>query len=220
MIISIDGPAGSGKSTVAELLSKKLGFIHFNSGSLFRGITVYLRKKNFDFKSITPESEIPSIKLKVSFDEEIMNVFVNNFDCTNELRDNEISFLTPIVSTNKNVRTIIDIFQRKFAKTHNIVVDGRDIGSHVFPNAEYKFYLDCSLEERAKRRFKEEKAKGNSISLEIIKNQIAERDEIDKHKKYAPLVIPDGAILVDSSNLTINQVLKKMLSCIKISKKP
>lgn len=215
MVISIDGPAGSGKSTVAEILSKKLGFIHFNSGSLFRAITVYLKHMGFDFNSITTECPVPNLKLDVKYKNGEMQCFVNDYNCTSKLRDNEISTLTPIVSTNINIRTLIDNFQRSFAQKNNLIIDGRDIGSHVFPNAEFKFYLECSLEERAKRRFKEEQAKHNKISLNEIMQQIAERDEIDKHKKYAPLVVPKGAIIIDSTNLTIDQVVNEMLKHIK-----
>ncbi len=216
MIISIDGPAGSGKSTVAHLLSKKLRFIHFNSGSLFRAVAVFLKENGYNFSHLTPECDMPKFNFKVEFKKDEMRVFVNDLNCTAHLRDNDISIFTASVSTNKHVRFQIDEFQRNFVKQHNVVVDGRDIGSHVFPDAEVKFYLDCSLTERAKRRFTEEQKKGNKIALKDVELQLAERDEIDKHKKYAPLVIPNGAIIIDSTNLTINQVLEQMLKHIKI----
>lgn len=215
MIITIDGPAGSGKSTVASVLSKKLGFIHFNSGSLFRAITVYLRHVNFDFNTLTSESEIIKMALKVKFEDGNMLVFVNKLNCTPFLRQNDISILTPKVSTNKWVRKLVDDFQHQFAKNNNLVIDGRDIGSFVFPNADFKFYLDCSLEERAKRRFKEEVAKGNKTTLKTIEHQIAERDKIDKTKKYCPLVVPDGAIVINSTTLSVEQVVGLMLDTIK-----
>lgn len=215
MIISIDGPAGSGKSTIAKILSEKLGFIHFNSGSLYRAVAVFLHESNFNFKTFNDDIKMPKFNFKVGFKNGTMLVSVNNLDCSKHLRDNEISVLSPKISTNKFVRVQIDDFQREFGKTHNIVVEGRDIGSHVFPNADFKFYLDCSLDERANRRLKEEKAKGNNITLKEIKAQIAERDEIDKHKKYAPLVVPEGAIIIDSTSLNIDQVVNTMLSYIK-----
>lgn len=214
MIIAIDGPAGSGKSTVAELLSKKLGFVHFNSGSLFRAVAVFLRETAFHTQALTSESAVPKFNFKVEFNEGVMRVFVNKLDCTPHLRDNEISILSAQISINKFVRAQIDDFERQFAKTHNIVMDGRDIGSHVFPDADFKFYLECSLDERAKRRQKEEKAKGNKLLLRDIKAQIAERDRLDKTKKYAPLVVPDGAIVIDSTALSIAQVVGKMVRII------
>lgn len=216
MVISIDGPAGSGKSTVAEILSKKLGFIHFNSGSLFRAVTVYLKHINYDFDKISPDCKMQNFDIKFDYKGDKMIVFVNKYNCTDHLRDNDISILSAKVSVNKHIRAIIDHCQLNFAIDHNLVIDGRDIGSHVFPNAEYKFYLDCSLEERAKRRLKEEQLKNNNVDLNQIIKEIAERDEIDKHKKYAPLVVPKGAIIIDSSALTIDQVVNEMLKHIKI----
>ena len=216
MIISIDGPAGSGKSTVAEVLSKKLGFIHFNSGSLFRAVAVYLKHLNYDFSKISPDYKMQNFNIKIDYKGDKMIVFVNKYNCTDHLRDNDISILSAQISVNKHTRSIIDHCMRNFALEHDLVVDGRDIGSHVFPDAEVKFYLDCSLEERAKRRFKEEQLKNNDIDFNQIINQIAERDEIDKHKKYAPLIIPKGAIIIDSTALTIDQVVNEMLKHIKI----
>ena len=212
MIISIDGPAGSGKSTVAELLSQKLGFVHFNSGAIFRGITAYLMSINFDFSTIKADSVLKDFVLKTEFVNGIQHVYVNNIDFTSKLRNNEVSVLTPIISTCKFIRNKIDNFQREFASHNDIVVDGRDVGSHVFPNADFKFYLDCSLEERANRRHKEELGKGSSITLEEIKQQIATRDKFDKEREIAPLVIPEGAIIVDSTNLNINQVVDTLYS--------
>ncbi len=214
MIITIDGPAGSGKSTVAKMLSKKLGFVHFNSGSIFRAVTVYLKHIDFDFASLTDDSPIKKLNIEAEFKKGEMFVRVNGLDCTPNLRDNEISLLTPTVSTNKHIRSMIDNFQRKFAKTNNLVIDGRDIGSHVFPNADVKFYLDCSLEERARRRFNEEKQKNSKITLDEIKSQIRARDKIDRHKKYAPLVVPEGAKRINSSHMTAEEVCNKMFDMI------
>lgn len=216
MIISIDGPAGSGKSTVAQLIAENLGFIHFNSGSLYRAITAYLLETNFNIEEITVNSQIPKLKLKTIMEQGVQHVYVNNVDFTDKLRLNEVSVLTPIVSTNKKIRKIIDDCQREFAKNHNIVVDGRDIGSFVFPDAEFKFYLDCDIHERAKRRFKEEKAKHTHITLKEIEEQIAKRDEIDKTKEIAPLVVPNNAIIIDSTDKSIDQVAKAIIDNIKI----
>ncbi len=216
MIISIDGPAGSGKSTVAEEVSKKLNFIHFNSGTLYRAVCCYLLDINFDINQIKPDDQMPHFTLKIEYKNNQQIVLVNGKDYSARFRDNLISILCPIVSTNKFVRAVVDKAQRNFAKKHNLVVDGRDIGSFVFPNAEFKFYLDCSLNERALRRFKEEKLKNPNITLKEIKAQLKARDEIDKHKLYAPLVVPNGAVIIDSTNLTIAQVVKKILQIVKI----
>ena len=215
MIITIDGPAGSGKSTVAEILAKELEFIHFNSGSLYRGVTAHFLSKNFDIESITSYSPIPDFKLKTEMINGIQHVIVNDYDYTPILRDNLISTLVPFVAANKFCREKIDECQKVFCSTHNVVMEGRDLGSFVFPNAEFKFYLDCSVKERARRRFNEEMAKKSKVTLKEIEKQLKERDKTDKSRKVAPLVVPKNAILVDSTNLNIDEVVALMLKNIK-----
>lgn len=210
MIITIDGPAGSGKSTVAEILAEKLKFIHFNSGSLYRGITAHLYAQNFDIEKITKNTVLPNLELQVKMIDNIQHVYVNNVDYTAELRKNHISTLVAYVGANKFCRSIIDDCQRNFCSSHNVVMEGRDLGSHVFPNAEFKFYLDCSIKERAKRRFLEEQSKNSNITLSEIEKQIEERDYLDKTREIAPLVVPNNAIIVDSTNKTIDEVVQTM----------
>jgi cytidylate kinase len=211
MIISIDGPAGSGKSTVANLLANKLNFIHFNSGSLYRGITAYILKNNIDITKL----DSSKFDLKTKFTNNTQHVFINNEDMTNDLRNNEVSISTPQISIIPKVRETVDRCQKEFCSSNNVVIDGRDIGSFVFPDAEYKFYLDCAVSERAKRRFNEEIKKNPDITLKEIEAQLIKRDEIDKAKKIAPLCIPKGAIIIDSTQLDIDQVVDKMLTFIK-----
>ncbi len=215
MIISIDGPAGSGKSTVANVLAKKLGFVHFNSGSLYRGITAFLLEQQED-ATYVDDNLLKNISLSVKFINGVQHVFVNSKDYTSMLRNNNISVASPEISKIPLVRKIADECQRNFASQNNVVIDGRDIGSFVFPNAEFKFYLDCSVKVRAKRRFAEEKLKNNNVTLEEIEKELIVRDEIDKKKEIAPLVIPKNAVIIDSSTLTVNDVVNKMLSYIKI----
>lgn len=210
MIISIDGPAGSGKSTVAKMVSKKLGYYHFNSGSLYRGITAYIIF-NHDNKPID-DNFLSSLHLKTEFIDDVQHVFVNGLDLTDNLRDNEVSQRTPSLSSIPSIRKIVDNCQKDFANQNNVVVDGRDIGSFVFPNAEYKFYLDCDISERAKRRFKEEQLKNPNITLQEIEHQIAIRDEIDRNKKIAPLTVPENAIIIDSTHYNAEQVANLILS--------
>lgn len=213
MIITIDGPAGSGKSTVAERLANRLKFIHFNSGSLYRGITAHLLTNNVDFSTLG-DFDCSRLRLDTKMVKGIQHVYVNKIDYTPMLRDNEISINVPVVSNIQAIRNIIDACQRKFARRHNIVIDGRDTGSFVFPNADFKFYLDCSLDERARRRFNEEKTKNPSTKLKDIKAQIHARDEFDKNKDIARLVVPVGAKIIDSTKMTIDEVVDEMLNLI------
>lgn len=212
MIITIDGPAGSGKSTVADILANNLGFIHFNSGALYRGITAFLYENNFDIEGMTTFSPIPKFEIEAKMIDNNQHVFVNNKDYTPLLRENYISTLVAYIGANKNCRTKIDECQKRFCSQNNVVMEGRDLGSFVFPDADFKFYLDCSIKERAKRRFLEEKAKNSTISLSEIEKQIEERDYLDKTRPIAPLVVPNNAIIIDSTNMTINQVVTAMQS--------
>ena len=217
MIITIDGPAGSGKSTVADILAEKLNYIHFNSGALFRGLTAHLIDIGFDITSITETSDLPKMKLKVKMINNIQHVLVNNTDYTSVLRNNEVSTSVALVALNTNIRSIVDNCQKEFCNKNNVVIEGRDIGSHVFPNAEIKFYLDCDAKERAKRRYLEEKAKNSNVSLEEILSQIVERDKLDKERTIAPLVVPKNAIIVDSTGKTINEVVDNLLKNINLN---
>lgn len=215
MIISIDGPAGSGKSTIADVLAEKLGFIHFNSGSLYRAITAYALKNNIDIDETTADY-LSKLKLETKFENNVQHTHVEGEDYTPYLRDFKVSKFSARIGTLAPVRATVDACQREFASTHNVVIEGRDIGSFVFPNAEYKFYLDCDVKERAKRRFKEEQLKGTNVTLEAVEAQLKERDKSDLERKVAPLVVPKGAIRIDSSKLTIDEVANEMLSHIKL----
>lgn len=216
MIITIDGPAGSGKSTIAKLLAKELNVLHFNSGSLFRGITAYLYATNYNFNNLKKETKFENVNLKVEYINGEQHVFVNGVDYFNNLRDNHISQLTPLVSENACLRAIIDKCQKEFCLSHTVLVEGRDVGSYVFPNAEFKIYLDCDVKVRAMRRFKQEQEKNTNVTLEEIEEQIKKRDEFDKNKTIAPFIIPHGAIIVDSSNLDIPQTINEILKHINL----
>lgn len=214
MIITIDGPAGSGKSVAAKELSKKLGIIHFNSGSLYRALTAFALENQIsplDFEDFAKKTEL---KLVCEYIDGIQHVLVNGKDYTSILRNNEISVASSLYATLKVVHILVNKCQHDFAKTHSFVVDGRECGSHVFPNADFKFYLDCALDIRAKRRYDEEIKKGNILNLLDIKSQIEKRDFEDKHRKIAPLVIPFNAIIIDSSNMTVDEVVNSMLKVI------
>ena len=210
MIISFDGPAGSGKSTVAQLVAQHLSFIHFNSGSVFRAITAFMLENNSDIE------KLDDIDIKVEIVDNNQLVYVNNIDYTPILRNNEISKNVAQFSALPEVQFKAQKIMKEFCSSHNVVIDGRGLGNEVLPNAEYKFYLDCSVKVRARRRFLEEQQKGTNITIEEVEKQIDIRDKLDRERNIAPLVIPKNAIIIDSSNLTIDEVTEKVLSFIKI----
>lgn len=209
MIITFDGPAGSGKSTIAKAVAKHLGYFHFNSGSIFRAITAFLleNNKNIDL--------LKNLNVKVKIAKDIQYVYVNNIDYTPILRNNEISTNVAEISAIAEVQHTAQKIIKEFCSANNVVIDGRGLGNEVLKSAEYKFYLDCSVKVRAKRRFLEEQLKGTNITLEEIEAQLKVRDKLDRERDIAPLVIPENAIIIDSSNLTIDEVVDKVLSFIK-----
>ena len=217
MIITIDGPAGSGKSTIADKLAEKLNFVHFNAGSVFRGITAHLLDIGFDIESISVNSPIPELDVSAKMINDVQNVFVNGVNYTPVLRNNTISTNVALVSQNATVQAIAQNCLKSFCNENNTVVEGRGIGSEVLPYAEHKFYLDCAVSERARRRYLEEQAKNTNITLEEIEEQIIERDRLDKERKVTPLVVPEGAIVVDTTNITIEELTDLMLEKINLN---
>lgn len=217
--ITIDGPSGSGKSTVADVLAQKLGFNHLNTGALYRAVTYGCLQAG-----IRPDEDdkisnyIANCGLNVKFVGGDQKVYLGDQDVTPYLRQNEISVQSPLYSVSPSVRYGLTDFSRKLSKKMNIILDGRDSGSFVLPDADYKFYLDASVTERAHRRQLELKAKGESVDLDTLVRQLTERDEFDKHKKIAPLVVPENAIIIDNTNLNLEQTAEEMMKYIKIGK--
>lgn len=214
MIVTIDGPAGAGKSTIAKLLAKKNELIHINTGTMYRAIGYHLIQKNIasdDIDTINEEMKNITMDIKLENGEQVM--VLNGSDITADLRTEEISNYTSAIATINDVREKTTKVQREVAVGKNIVMEGRDIGSVVFPNAEYKIYLTASSSERAKRRFEELQDSG--ISLETIEKDIIARDEADMNREISPLTIPQNAIEIDSSNLTIQEVVDKIGTYIK-----
>ncbi len=210
MIITIDGPALSGKSTVAQKLAKNLGFYYLYTGLLYRAIAYVLVEK---FK--VEEEELSSLPLKdlefvenlhYSYQEGEPRLFFRGEDITSKLKDPSVDQLSSKVAANKNAREALLEIQREIGKNYDIVADGRDCGSVLFPNADYKFFLSASLEVRAER-----KSKYEGISKEKAARELAERDERDCSREAAPLVVPKDAILIDNSDLNIEETVQKFL---------
>lgn len=207
-IITIDGPSGAGKSTVAKLIADKLGFKYLDTGAMYRAVTLYMIENQVDIKN---EEEVINAlnKLNIGFDSNY-RIYLDSQDITEDIRKEKVVKFVSEVSAISSVRRKMVDLQRDIAKEGNYILDGRDAGSVVFPNADYKFYLEASLEERAKRRYKEELSKEVDISFEEVRESIKKRDKYDSNRKDSPLVVPENAIIIDTTNMTIDEVAEEI----------
>ncbi|QNO13538.1 (d)CMP kinase [Alkalicella caledoniensis] len=209
--IAIDGPAGAGKSTVAKRLAKELGYCYIDTGAMYRALTFKALKKKYD---INNEDTLRDLIKKTHI--EIKNVckenqiFVDSKNVTYEIRKPEVSNNVSLVAKSKHVREYMLKLQREMAQSGGVVMDGRDIGTVVLPEAEVKFFLTASLQARAHRRYLELDKKGFNVDLDTIAQEISLRDEIDQQREYAPLIQAIDAILVDTSNQTIDEVVESL----------
>lgn len=204
--IAIDGPAGAGKSTIAKALSKKLGYIYVDTGAMYRAMALHFLRNNIaedDFAAMEDACDTADVSITYRDGEQV--VLLNGENVNGLIRTEQVSHMTSVSSVNKEVRLKMVELQRKLAQTENVVMDGRDIGSYVLPNANVKVFMTASVEVRAKRRFAEQQAKGVVCSLSEIEENIRERDYRDSHREFAPLVQAEDAILLDNSNLNIEE---------------
>ena len=211
-IITLDGPSGAGKSTIAKLLAKKLSFKYLDTGAMYRAVTLYMIKHHID---INNNSEVISAlnNLSINFDN-AGRIYLDDEDVTEAIRSMEVVNLVSKVSSISIVRQNMVSLQRKIAEGGNYVVDVRDIGSVVFPDSKYKFYMDASLDERAKRRYNEELSKGKNITYEEVRESIRKRDEFDSNREDSPLVVPKNANIIDTTSMTIDEVVEKIANVI------
>jgi len=216
MIIAIDGPSGAGKSTLSDALAERLGFLHIDTGAMYRAIGVYVNENGVD----TTDAEsviklLPSLSVSLDFDKNGQHVFINGRDVTTDIRKPEVSMFASNVSKIPEVRTYLVAEQRRIAREMNILMDGRDIGTVVFPDADLKIFLTASSETRALRRYREQCEKGFCVSYEDVLADVIRRDEQDTNRAVAPLRPAEDAITVDTSNLTFEESLEKLLSLVK-----
>lgn len=213
--IAIDGPAAAGKSTVAKALANALDYLYIDTGALYRtiGLYCYNRLKNLN----DPQSVcalLPKIKLELKHLNGVQRVFLNGSDVSEEIRKPEMSMAASNVSAIPQVREFLLSLQRDIASENNVVMDGRDIGTVVLPNADVKFFLTASAEVRAMRRFKEFEEKGQKVDFEQLLQETKQRDYNDSHRAAAPLKQADDAVFIDSSELTLAQTVEKMRSIV------
>lgn len=206
-IIAIDGPSGSGKSTISKILSEKLKIEYLNTGLMYRAVTKYFLDKGHSEKS--DDGILKSLLDEISIGFKDNKLYLNGEDVTENLRNDEVTANVSWVSARDYVREKMVDLQRKIAENTSFILDGRDIGSVVFPDAKYKFYLTASALTRAKRRFDQGES---DMSVEEIEKAIIKRDNYDSNRDIAPLKVADGAVIIDSSNLNIDQTIDLILS--------
>ncbi len=213
LIVAIDGPAGSGKGTITKQVGEKLGLINIDTGATFRCVALNMIQ---DGIQINQENRIKAMIDKIHIDmKENGRVFLNGEEVTKRIRENDVNNFVSPVSVIKIVRDKLLDIQREIAQGKNVIIEGRDIGTVVFPNADVKIYLDASQEERAKRRVKQNQEKGITTSYEEVLKNIIDRDKRDSTREIAPLKQAEDAIYIDSTNMTIEEVVNKIVGIIK-----
>lgn len=214
-VVAIDGPAGSGKGTITENISKKLGLINIGTGSAYRCIALETLNKGIE---LTETNRIINILDTIDIEFKLENgediVYLNKENVTKELRSERVSKIVSQISSIKEVRIRLNDLFRRVAEGKNVIMEGRDIGTCVFPNADVKIYLDATPEERANRRYKQNQELGIDMSYEEILNNINMRDENDKTKEFGALKQAEDAIYIDSSNMTIEEVTNRVIEII------
>ena len=204
LIVAIDGPAGSGKSTIAKLLAKKYDLTYIDTGAMYRMITLYLLENNIDINDL---KEVERVLNTVNLDMQGDKFYLDNVDVSTKIREKRINDNVSKVASIKIVRSNLVDLQRKISNNKNVILDGRDVGTVIFPNAQVKIFLIASPEERARRRYNEFLEKKTEITYDEVLKSIKERDHIDSTRDESPFVKSDDAIELDSTNLTIEDVI-------------
>jgi cytidylate kinase len=211
--IAIDGPAGAGKSTIAKACAAKLGYVYVDTGAMYRSIALYMIKHGIDVSDENlVSSNVSSVALDISYADGEQRIFLNKIDVTGKIRTPEVSAAASAVSAYKKVRESLLSMQRDIAAKENVIMDGRDIGTTILPNADIKIYLTASADVRGNRRYKELTEKGIKVDLESVINDVKKRDEADLTRAVSPLRMASDAILIDSSDMTIDQVVDKIVN--------
>ncbi|WP_026652746.1 (d)CMP kinase [Butyrivibrio proteoclasticus] len=214
--IAIDGPAGAGKSTIAKMVAKELGFIYVDTGAMYRAMALYMLKNDIkpeESDKISATCKSADITIKHEDGQQV--VYLNGENVNGLIRTEEVGNMASASSVNGDVRAKLVELQQKLAQTTDVVMDGRDIGTVVLPNADAKIYLTASSQVRAKRRFDELTAKGVECDIDVIEKDIIDRDYRDMHREISPLKQAEDAVLVDSSDMTIEEVANTIISIYK-----
>ena len=210
--VAIDGPAGAGKSTIAKLVAKEKGYIYVDTGAMYRGLAIHFLDKGIQPQETEKVIEAcKDAEVTIAYEDAVQHVYLNGKDISSRLRNEEVGNMASVTSAIPEVRKKLLELQQNLAKTQNVIMDGIDIGTCVLPHADVKLYLTASVETRAKRRYQELQEKGEDCNLEEIAHDIEERDRRDMTREIAPLKQAEDAVLVDSSDMTITEVVKTIV---------
>lgn len=218
--IALDGPAGAGKSTIAKIVSKRLGIVYLDTGAMYRTVALKAIRQGMDTLNRGELSElVKDIDIKIRHDGDDQHIFLDSEDVSGKIRTPEVSKGASDVATIPEVRIKMVELQRAIAKGNSVIMDGRDIGTYVLPDAELKIFLTASLETRAKRRYTEQLEKGmTDVSLDEVKKGIEYRDKNDSSRDFAPLAKAADAIEIDTTDMTIEEVAEKIMSLVRVER--
>lgn len=205
--VAIDGPAGAGKSSISKAVAKKLGCIYVDTGAMYRACALYAIENNIPITAEGLENELDNIKIGIKYAEDGQRIYLGDVDVSGRIREPDVSIGASDIAVIPAVRLKLVDMQRELAKTNNVVMDGRDIGTYVLPDAEVKIFLTASVDERARRRVLEMEQKGQTADFETVKKDMAYRDKNDSEREFAPLKQAEDAVLLDTTELTFDEVV-------------
>ena len=219
MKVAIDGPAGAGKSSIAKAVSKQLGFVYIDTGAMYRAVAVYAIENGIEIKEENfTQQVLDKIEIELAYEDGTQKIFLCGKDVSERIREADVSIGASNVAVIPAVRLKLVDLQRKLAEKTSVIMDGRDIGTYVLPDAEVKIYLTATSDVRAKRRLLEMQKKGMEAEFETVKRDIEYRDKNDSEREFAPLRQAEDAVLVDSSDMTIEQVINRIIGIIEEGK--
>lgn len=213
--IAIDGPAGAGKSSISKEVAKKLGFVYVDTGAMYRACAVYAIENGIEITEAAVTPHLDEINIDIAYDENGQQIFLNGKNVSKRIREADATAGSSAIAVIPSVRLKLVELQRKIAQSKSVIMDGRDIGTYVLPDADLKIFLTASVEERARRRFLEMCEKGMECDIKKVEEDIKKRDENDSNREFAPLRQAEDAILVDSSDMSFDEVLNKLYDMIR-----
>ena len=212
--VAIDGPAGAGKSSISKAVAAKLGCIYVDTGAMYRACALYAIENGINIDAVSLESHLDEIKVEIKYNEDGQRIILNGKDVSTRIREADVSIGASDIAVIPSVRLKLVELQREMADKNSVVMDGRDIGTYVLPNAEVKIFLTASIDERARRRLAELEQKGTVTDFESVKKDMAYRDKNDSEREFAPLRQADDAVLLDTTELSFDEVVCKVMEIV------